>query len=73
MRKKRILIVLFTLVLFGCSKSDNTTCYVCEVTGSILGPQYDKQVEQCVEREEDLDMDWQDPSGNDMSISCRLK
>ncbi len=78
MNNKRNLgyMVLFSsMVLFigACKKESNKICYICEITGSLLGPQYNKTVEQCVEREQDLDLDWQDPAGNDMNCVCRLK
>lgn len=73
MGMKKLLFV-FAITLASCKKEDvPKQCWRCEITGSILGPQYDKVVEQCVEREDDLDMQWEDPFDNEMNVYCKRK
>lgn len=76
MMKKQFVGVFFCLVILGlmvpvtgCKKEDvPKQCWSCEING--MFPQYNKVVTQCVEKEADLDLQWEDPMGNEQNVLC---
>jgi hypothetical protein len=71
---RKILLWCLCLLLLGSCEKDNSKCYECEITGSIIGSQYDRTETVCVASEEELlAKTFLDPQGNEMAFTCKEK